>query len=50
VHKVLPVRRPKNQPQFAGFVADLLAADMPQTNHPKQTVKLVDGEHGRVGP
>ena len=46
VHEVLPVRRPENEPQFTGFVEDLLTAELPQTNQPKQTVKLIDGEHG----
>ena len=47
VHKVLPVRRQENEPQFAGFVTDFLAAHMPQADVPKQAVKLVDGEHSR---
>ena len=47
MHKVLPVRRQKYEPQFADFIAYLLAAHMPQADLPKQAVKLVDGKHGR---
>jgi hypothetical protein len=47
VHKVLPVRRPENEPQPAGGIADLFAAELPQADTPKQALKLIDGEHGR---
>jgi len=47
VHKILPVRRPENEPQFARLIAELLAADEPQADPPKETMKLVNGKHGR---
>jgi integrase len=47
VYKILPVRCPENGPQFAGGIADILAAELPQTDPPEQTVKLIDGEYGR---
>ena len=47
LHKVLPVRCPENDSQFAGGIADLFTAELLQTDPPKQTVKLVDGEYRR---
>ena len=47
VHVVLPVRRAEDQPQLAGLVAELLAAQVPQPDHPQQAVQLVDGQHRR---